>query len=184
MTTHTLRTRFILAGCLLAVAAAMCGIRIAFTLARLPAATYGETIDLIVASVALTSLALSAVVLFGLARAVLRPVRALARAVEAIRRDDLECRVPVHSTDELGCLAEGFNRMAETLADYRNSSLGELLIAKSTLEATLEALPDAVIVVDPATPVSSRQTPWHWRFFARPAVTGRRASQAWVWAPM
>jgi NtrC-family two-component system sensor histidine kinase KinB len=39
--------------------------------------------------------------------------------------------------------------MAETLAEYRRSSLGELLAAKCTLEATLNALPDAVIVVAP-----------------------------------
>ena len=39
--------------------------------------------------------------------------------------------------------------MAETLADYRSSSLGELLTAKMTLEATLDALPDAVMVVAP-----------------------------------
>jgi NtrC-family two-component system sensor histidine kinase KinB len=55
----------------------------------------------------------------------------------------------VDSGDELGQLAEGFNRMAERLGDYRESSLGELLLAKATLEATLAALPDAVIVVDP-----------------------------------
>jgi NtrC-family two-component system sensor histidine kinase KinB len=105
--------------------------------------------NVIVAGIALAALALSAFVMVRLARAVLGPVRELAGAVEAVRRDDLDCRVPVRSPDELGRLAEGFNRMAETLADYRRSSLGELLLAKSTLEATLSALPDAVIVVDP-----------------------------------
>jgi NtrC-family two-component system sensor histidine kinase KinB len=55
----------------------------------------------------------------------------------------------VRSADELGRLAEAFNRMAETLAEYRHSSLGELLLAKATLEATLAALPDAVVVIDP-----------------------------------
>jgi NtrC-family two-component system sensor histidine kinase KinB len=39
--------------------------------------------------------------------------------------------------------------MAETLADYRNSSLGELLLAKMTLESALAAIPDPVFVVDP-----------------------------------
>jgi NtrC-family two-component system sensor histidine kinase KinB len=55
----------------------------------------------------------------------------------------------VDREDELGQLAQGFNRMAKRLSDYRESSLGELLLAKATLEATLAALPDAVIVVDP-----------------------------------
>jgi NtrC-family two-component system sensor histidine kinase KinB len=84
-----------------------------------------------------------------LARSVLRPVGALTESVEAVRRGDFDRRVPVSSDDELGRLAAGFNRMAETLAEYRASSLGELLAAKSTLEATLNALPEAVIVVAP-----------------------------------
>jgi NtrC-family two-component system sensor histidine kinase KinB len=103
----------------------------------------------IVAGILLAALVLSTVVAVGLARAVLGPVRELTALVEAIRRDDFDRRVGVKSTDELGRLAEGFNRMAETLADYRHSSLGELLLAKMTLESTLAALPDAVIVVDP-----------------------------------
>jgi NtrC-family two-component system sensor histidine kinase KinB len=112
----------------------------------------GEEADqatFIVAAIALAALLLSTVVAVHLARAVIRPVRELTASVEAIRRDDFEHRVRVDSADELGRLAEGFNRMAETLADYRHSSLGELLLAKMTLESTLAALPDAVIVVDP-----------------------------------
>jgi NtrC-family two-component system sensor histidine kinase KinB len=84
-----------------------------------------------------------------LARSVLRPVHALTESVEAVRQGDFGHRVPPASTDELGRLAAGFNRMAETLGEYRASSLGELLTAKMTLEATLNALPDAVLVVAP-----------------------------------
>ena len=145
MRIRSLRSRFLLAGALLAAAAVACGVWGAWTFARLDSAVG----DAIVAGVALAALALSAVVMIRLGRAVLRPVRELTRVVEAVRRDDLDGRVPVRSADELGRLAEGFNRMAETLADYRRSSLGELLLAKSTLEATLSALPNAVIVVDP-----------------------------------
>ena len=76
-----------------------------------------------------------------LAQGILRPVHELIRSVEAIRRDDFTCRVGVDREDELGQLAQGFNRMAETLGDYRESSLGKLLLATATLEATLAALP-------------------------------------------
>jgi NtrC-family two-component system sensor histidine kinase KinB len=103
----------------------------------------------IVAGIALVALGLSTLVMVRLAHGILGPVHELTRSVEAIRRDDFKCRVRVDSEDELGQLAQGFNRMAETLGDYRESSLGELLLAKATLEATLAALPDAVIVVDP-----------------------------------
>jgi NtrC-family two-component system sensor histidine kinase KinB len=103
----------------------------------------------IMAGIALVALGLSTIVTVRLAQVILRPIRELTRSVEAIRRDDFKCRVHVDSEDELGQLAAGFNRMAETLGEYRESSLGELLLAKATLEATLAALPDAVIVVDP-----------------------------------
>jgi NtrC-family two-component system sensor histidine kinase KinB len=104
---------------------------------------------LIVAALSLAALCLSALVALGLARAVLRPVQQLRASVDALRLGNFESRVQITSADELGQLAEGFNRMAETLAEYRSSSLGDLLVAKGTLEATLNALPDAVIVVDP-----------------------------------
>jgi NtrC-family two-component system sensor histidine kinase KinB len=103
----------------------------------------------LVAGIALIALGLSTLVMVRLAQVVLRPIRELSRSVEAIRRDDFKIRVHVDSADEIGQLADGFNRMAEKLGDYRESSLGELLLAKATLEATLAALPDAVIVVNP-----------------------------------
>jgi len=104
---------------------------------------------LIVALISLAALVLSIVISTHLAGAVLRPGRELTASVEAVRQGQLDRRVQVTSDDELGRLAEGFNRMAETLSDYRSSSLGDLLQAKMTLEATLAVLPDAVIVVDP-----------------------------------
>ena len=69
--------------------------------------------------------------------------------MEALRAGDFERRVPVVSHDELGSLAVGFNRMAETLAEFRRSNLSQVLRAKETLEATIATLPDAVLVIDP-----------------------------------
>jgi NtrC-family two-component system sensor histidine kinase KinB len=113
----------------------------------------------IVAGLSLAALVCSTLVAFGLARAVLRPVKELRTSVEAVRRGHFDCRVSIPASEELGQLAEGFNRMAETLADYRSSSLGELLTAKGTLEATLNALPDAVIVVDPDETIAALNPP-------------------------
>jgi two-component system, NtrC family, sensor histidine kinase KinB len=109
----------------------------------------------IVGGIALVALGLTTLVMVWLAQGILQPVYDLSRSVEAIRHDDFKYRVKVDTEDELGRLAQGFNRMAETLGDYRESSLGELLLAKATLEATLAALPDAVIVVDPDQQVVS-----------------------------
>jgi NtrC-family two-component system sensor histidine kinase KinB len=112
--------------------------------------------SVIVAGLSLAALACSALVALRLARSILDPIRALTQGVDAIRDDDLAHRVGVDRADELGRLAEGFNRMAERLSDYRNSSLGEVLLAKATLESTLAVLPDAVIVVDPDGRVVAR----------------------------
>jgi NtrC-family two-component system sensor histidine kinase KinB len=103
----------------------------------------------IVAGISVAALLLTILVSVRLARGIVGPVRELTASVEAIRHDDFDRLVRVDSADELGRLAEGFNRMAETLADYRNSSLGELLAAKMTLESALAAIPDPVFVVDP-----------------------------------
>jgi len=101
---------------------------------------------LILGSVAVT---LAAGLALWLQRAVLRPLRLLAGSLEAAGRGDFKQRVAAAGPTELGRLSAGFNRMAEALADYKRSSLGELLTAKTTLEASLNALPDAVLVFDP-----------------------------------
>jgi two-component system sensor histidine kinase MtrB len=62
-----------------------------------------------------------------IARGVLRPVEAAARAAERIERGDLSARVPVTSRDEFGAWAERFNRMAAALDD----SIGRLRESQS-----------------------------------------------------
>ena len=57
-------------------------------------------------------------------------------------------RIDVASRDELGELAAAFNQMAEDLSEFRRTNIGEVVRAKNTLEATLEALPDAVVLLD------------------------------------
>jgi len=49
------------------------------------------------------------------ARGVLAPVNAAARAAERIEHGDLSARVPVASRDEFGAWAASFNEMAEAL---------------------------------------------------------------------
>jgi NtrC-family two-component system sensor histidine kinase KinB len=90
----------------------------------------------------------SVLVAVRLARSILGPIRELTTAVEEMRAGNFDRRVDSAPHNELGLLARGFNRLAQTLGEYRASSLGELLAAKTTLEATLNALPDAVAVVD------------------------------------
>jgi NtrC-family two-component system sensor histidine kinase KinB len=104
---------------------------------------------IMVAAISAVALIISTLVALALARSVLRPIQELSNSVEALRAGDFERRARVSASDELGSLALGFNRMAEALAEFRRLNLGEVLRAKETLEATLQALPDAVMVLDP-----------------------------------
>ncbi len=126
----------------------------------------------VVVGVAVAAVALATVVAAWLARSVVGPVQAMIGSVEALRRGDFDRRVPQTSADELGQLAAGFNRMAETLGEYRRSSLGELLAAKTTLEATLNALPDPVLVFAPDAALVALNPP------ARAVLAAKRAAGA------
>jgi signal transduction histidine kinase len=83
-----------------------------------------------------------------LTRTVVGPVRRLTRGANAIRAGDFSERIDITSRDELGELAAAFNQMAADLFEFRRTNIGEVVQAKNTLEATLEALPDAVVLLD------------------------------------
>jgi two-component system, NtrC family, sensor histidine kinase KinB len=119
--------------------------RTAATLARDEA--WGATI--MVTFISAIALVISSLIAVLLARSVLIPIQELSSSVEAIRTGDFDRRVQTITDDELGRLGAGFNRMAEALAEFRRSNLSEVLRANETLEATIAALPDAVIVIDP-----------------------------------
>jgi signal transduction histidine kinase len=78
----------------------------------------------------------------------LRPVQVLAQASRRIGEGDLATRARVEGKDEIAELAREFNTMAERLQRYRDSSLGELLEAQQASQATIESLPDPVLVLD------------------------------------
>ena len=100
----------------------------------------------------LTILAVLAALLVGLVAsgslvaAALRPVAVLGQAVRRLGEGDLNARVRVHDTGEIGQLARDFNAMADSLRNYRQSSLGELLQAQASAQAAIDSLPDPVLV--------------------------------------
>jgi signal transduction histidine kinase/HAMP domain-containing protein len=80
----------------------------------------------------------------------LRPLAVLSRTVRRIGEGDLEARARIAGRDEIAALAQEFNTMADRLAEYRKSSLGELLLAQQASQAAIESLPDPVLVLDAA----------------------------------
>jgi two-component system nitrogen regulation sensor histidine kinase NtrY len=70
-----------------------------------------------------------------IARIVISPLRSVQQAMSRAATGDLEARLPVHSRDELGTMADAFNRMVEQLAASKN----EVLEHSRHLEARVAA---------------------------------------------
>jgi NtrC-family two-component system sensor histidine kinase KinB len=98
--------------------------------------------------ITLVALGVAALVAWHLTSRVVGPLRRLTRGANAIREGHFEEQIELKSRDELGELASAFNSMAADLAEFRRTNIGEVVTAKHTLEATLEALPDAVVLLD------------------------------------
>lgn len=77
-----------------------------------------------------------------------RPLAVLTQAVRRLGEGDLATRARVDGHDEIALLAREFNTMADRLAAYRHSSLGELLSAQQAAQAAIDSLPDPVLVLD------------------------------------
>lgn len=83
-----------------------------------------------------------------LANHIVQPLRDLTETAAKIAGGDLDAKAPVESHDEVGILADGFNRMAERIRQLRRSDLGKLMVAQQTTEAAIDSLYDPVIVTD------------------------------------
>jgi signal transduction histidine kinase/HAMP domain-containing protein len=86
---------------------------------------------------------------------VVRPVSVVAQAAQRIATGDLTARARVKGRDEIAALASEFNAMADKLAEYQRSSLGELLQAQQAAQAAIDGLPDPVLVLDVAGQVQN-----------------------------
>ncbi len=78
----------------------------------------------------------------------LRPLGVVSAAVRRFGQGDQRARVNVQGKDEIAAVAVEFNDMADRLARYRASSLGELLQAQQTAQAAIDGLPDPVLLLD------------------------------------
>jgi len=105
-----------------------------------------ERMNAITITVVLVAFVLGLVVSTFLTRRMLQPVSALSDATRKIGEGDFNTRAHVRGSDELGQLARDFNSMAARLAEYRKSSLGELLQAHLSMQAAIDSLPDPVII--------------------------------------
>lgn len=84
-----------------------------------------------------------------LSRSILEPIQAVTRAARAVAQGNLDQVVPATTRDEIGELAATFNTMARTIREYREAGTARLVRAQKTAQATIDSIPDPVVVVDP-----------------------------------
>jgi NtrC-family two-component system sensor histidine kinase KinB len=82
-----------------------------------------------------------------LQKSILRPIRALTASSKELGEGNLDQVVPVLSRDELGQLADAFNKMAGKLRAYRQITGDQIMQARQMTEITFSAFPDAIFVL-------------------------------------
>ncbi len=102
-------------------------------------------------------------------RSISNPLAKLARGAERVGSGDLDTRVDIESSDEIGYLSRSFNDMAKRLkeaASARDRSEAALLESKENLSITLNSIGDAVIATDNEgrvtrmNPIAEKLTGW------------------------
>ncbi|MDX2022075.1 MAG: ATP-binding protein [Deltaproteobacteria bacterium] len=107
-----------------------------------------ERFEQLVVLVVLSALILGLMASAWLTTRSLRPLGVVTAAVRRFGQGDLKARADVVGNDEIVVLAKEFNSMADRLAQYRASSLGELLAAQHAAQAAIDGLPDPVVILD------------------------------------
>ena len=83
-----------------------------------------------------------------LQRSILTPIQSVTGVARELGEGNLDQVVPVLSEDELGQLADTFNKMAAKLRAYRRITSDEILQARQMTEITFSAFPDPIIAFD------------------------------------
>jgi NtrC-family two-component system sensor histidine kinase KinB len=84
---------------------------------------------------------------YGLQRAILRPIQSLTTSSKELGEGKLDQVVPVESNDELGQLADAFNKLAARLRVYRQTTTDQLSQARHMTEITFSAFPDSILAL-------------------------------------
>jgi two-component system, NtrC family, sensor histidine kinase KinB len=82
-------------------------------------------------------------------RSTLGPLHEITESALAIGAGNLNQSVPTEGPEELARLARAFNRMSGQLRDFRQTASARLLRAQRTGQATIDAFPDPVVVLEP-----------------------------------
>jgi two-component system, NtrC family, sensor histidine kinase KinB len=90
-----------------------------------------------------------------LAERIIRPIRRFREASRKISEGDYTIQVPVTTGDELGHLADEFNRMAAQLGHYNQINIEQIITERNKGEAILASIEDALVVFDTSLKVTA-----------------------------
>lgn len=80
---------------------------------------------------------------------VVKPIERLRESVKHISERNFEERIEIDTTeDEIGSLAEDFNKMSEKLQKYEQLNVSKILYEKKKSELTIESMNEPVIMID------------------------------------
>ncbi|QTA87352.1 PAS domain S-box protein [Desulfonema magnum] len=79
------------------------------------------------------------------------PIAALTKTTQALGRGDFNARAEVTTQDEIGVLAEAFNKMAQDLQKLRN----DLVSSKDYTENIIKSMNESLIVINPEGDIES-----------------------------
>lgn len=85
------------------------------------------------------------VLLIWLPRSINRPIKELTRGILEIANHNYEKRLDMKGYEEFREVSDSFNRMAEKLTEYRDSTLADILSAKKFLEAVVNSIHEPII---------------------------------------
>jgi signal transduction histidine kinase/HAMP domain-containing protein len=77
------------------------------------------------------------------------PLQRLTTSAGEIARGNLDLVVDIHSRDELGQLAEMFNRMTAKLREFRRDDNARIIRLQRTTQLAVDSFPDAIAVLSP-----------------------------------
>ncbi|QDA62002.1 sensor histidine kinase [Hymenobacter jejuensis] len=83
-----------------------------------------------------------------LPRVVVRPLRRLSAGIEHATNQGLSNGVPIEKHDEVGTVAQAFNRMLGQMQDLRSATRAELITERNRMESIVHSLDEGLLLVD------------------------------------
>lgn len=85
---------------------------------------------------------------FRFPKSIVEPIKRLTNGILEISQGNYQKRLPVNSNDEFKMVSHSFNKMAESLEEFKAGSLEDILSAKKYIEAIVNSITEPIIGLD------------------------------------